>query len=136
MNIIVVGAGNVGYTAAEVLSHFHNVMVIDNNKTVVETVKSLLNVSVLFEDGTSPKTLEDAFKRHSPDVIISSTGRDENNLFIAMISKHIKPDTKTIARIRNTDFMVSTAESVVDQIISPEQVIATIKKIPTFKPGQ
>ena len=124
MNIIVVGAGNVGYTAAEVLSHFHNVMVIDNNKTVVETVKSLLNVSVLFEDGTSPKTLEDAFKRHTPDVIISATGRDENNMFIAMISKYIRPETKTIARIRNPDFIVPSSEHVVDQVISPELVIA------------
>ena len=124
MNIIVVGAGNVGYTAAEVLSHFHNVMVIDNNKNVVETVKSLLNVSILFEDGASPKTLEDAFRRHSPDVIISATQRDEDNLFIAMVSKIIDPKTKTIARIRNPDFMVETTENVVDQIISPEVIIA------------
>lgn len=124
MNIIVIGAGNVGYTSAEVLSHFHNVMVIDNNKAVVETVKSLLNVSVLFEDGASPRTLEDAFDRHNPDVVISTTKRDEDNLFIAMVSKYIKPGVRTIARITNPDYILKTSEHVVDQIISPETIIA------------
>lgn len=124
MKIIVVGAGNVGYTCAHVLSKFHNVMVIDKDKLVVDNIKSLLNVSVLYEDGSSPKTLQDAFARHSPDVVISATGRDEDNLFIAMISKYIKPGTMTIATIRGADFMLDTSEKVVDKILSPEMMIA------------
>lgn len=124
MNIIVIGAGDVGYTTAEVLSHFHNVMVIDNNKTVVDTVKSFLNASIIFDDGTNPRILEDAFKKHSPNVIISATSRDRDNLFIAMISKCIDPNVRTIARIKNPDFMTLASKNIVDQVISPEIIIA------------
>ena len=35
MNIIVVGIGNVGYIVTEVLSQYHDVMIIDNDKVTV-----------------------------------------------------------------------------------------------------
>ncbi|MCQ2052592.1 MAG: NAD-binding protein [archaeon] len=124
MNIVVVGVGDVGYAVAEALSHFHNVMVVDNNRSIIDTVKRFLNASILFDDGTNPRVLEDVFKKHSPDVIISATDRDGDNLFIAMISKYICPNVRTIARIKNPDFMTSISKNIVDQIISPEIVIA------------
>jgi trk system potassium uptake protein TrkA len=124
MNIIIVGVGKVGFTAAEVLSPLHDVMIIDNDLSRVETAKSLLNASVLHEDGASPKTLENAITRHQADAIICTTGRDDENLFIAMISKHIKPSIKTIARVRNPEYLIKTSTDLVDQIISPEMITA------------
>ncbi|MCQ2056196.1 MAG: Trk system potassium transporter TrkA [archaeon] len=124
MNIIIVGAGNVGYTCAQVLSQFHNVMAIEVDKTTADNIKDLLNVSTLCENGVNPNTLEEAFKRQQPEVIISATEHDEDNLFIAMISKHIKPEIVTIATIRNPDFMTEISSKVVDKIISPELAIA------------
>ena len=123
MNIIVVGAGRVGFTIAEVLSEFHNVLVIDSDKEAVEQIKRL-NVSVLHEDGASPRTLEDAFSRHSPHVVISTTERDDINLFISMLTKYIRPGTRTVARITNPEYMVNTSESMVDHVFSPEMIIA------------
>lgn len=124
MNIIIVGIGSVGFTATEVLSHYHDVMIIDHDRAVIEKAKSLLNVSVLYEDGTNPKVLEGAINRHQADVIISTTGRDDDNLLTCMLSKLIKPSIKTIARIRDPDFHIQTSETTVDQIISPEIMTA------------
>ncbi len=124
MNIIIVGVGNVGYTIAEVLSKYHDIMIIDNDRNVVEKAKSLLNVTVLYDDGTSPKILESSIERHSADVVISATSLDDNNLLIAMLSKLIKPSIKTIARIRNPDFVIKTSDKTVDNIFSPEIISA------------
>ncbi|MFA5452287.1 MAG: Trk system potassium transporter TrkA [Candidatus Methanomethylophilaceae archaeon] len=130
MNIIIVGAGSVGFTVAEVLSPIHDVLIIEDDISKAETVKSLLNVSVLHEDGASPKVLESAIIRHQADVIICTTSRDEENLFIAMISKRIKSTIKTIAKIRDPDYFINTSSSGVDQIISPELI--TSNKIATL----
>lgn len=124
MNIIIVGAGSVGYTAAEVLCSIHDILIIENNSATAENVKGLLNVSVLHEDGASPRVLESAITRHQADVIISTTGRDEENLFISMMSKRIKGTIKTIARIRNPDYLIATSSECVDQLISPELITA------------
>ncbi len=113
-----------GFTAAEVLSPLHDVMIIDNDKSRVETAKSLLNVSVLLEDGSSPRTLEEAITRINADIVISTTNCDDKNLFISMISKHIKPEIKTIARVKDPDFIESATPDIVDQVISPEIITA------------
>ena len=124
MNIIVVGIGNVGYIVTEVLSQYHDVMIIDNDKVTVEKVKSLLNVSVLYDDGSNPKVLRSAIERHHADIVISTTARDDENLLISMLSKMIKPEIKTIVRIRNPDFAIEPSPQTVDQIISPEIMMA------------
>ena len=125
MNIIIVGIGSVGFTTTEVLSHYNDVLIIDHDRNVIEKAKNLLNVSVLYEDGTNPKVLEGAINRHNADVVISTTGRDDDNLLICMLAKIIKPDLrKTIARIRDPDYSISTSEKTVDQIISPEIMTA------------
>ncbi len=41
MNIIIVGAGKVGATAAEVLSNKNDVMVIEEDTVVAKKIKSL-----------------------------------------------------------------------------------------------
>ena len=124
MNIIVVGIGNVGYIVTEVLSQYHDVMIIDNDKATIEKAKSLLNVSVLYEDGSNPKVLRSAIERHNVDIVVSTTGRDDDNLLISMLSKMIKPGIKTIVRVRNPDFAIEPSPETVDQIISPEIMIA------------
>ena len=130
MNIIIVGAGRVGYTAAEVLSQVHNLLLIENDIDKAETSKNLLNVSVLNDDGTNPAVIRDAIRRNQADVIISTTIQDEDNLFICMMAKRIKPEIRTIARVRNPDYFIPTSKDAVDQIISPELIAA--QKIATL----
>jgi trk system potassium uptake protein len=128
MNIVIVGAGSVGFTTAEALCKVHDTLIIENDGARAEFVKSLLNVSVLFDDGTNPKVLESAISRHHADAVVACTARDDSNLFICMISKRIDPRIKTVSRISNPDYVIKTsAEGVegVDQIISPEIITAT-----------
>ncbi len=127
MNIIIVGAGNVGFTAAEALCKFHDTLIIENEMGRAEFVKSLLNVSVLCDDGTNPAVLESAISRHHADVIIACMERDDSNLFTCLMSKRINSKIKTVSRITNPDFMIKTSDlgvEGIDQIISPEMITA------------
>lgn len=127
MNVIVVGAGNVGFTVAETLSSVHDVLVIEESDSRAETVKDLLSVAVLHEDGTNPRVLKDILERHNAEIIVSTLSRDDANLFVCMMAKTMRPAIRTVARVRHPDFMIKTDEGNVvgaDQIMSPEQITA------------
>lgn len=127
MNIIIVGAGEVGFATAQTISKQHDVLIIDNDKDKASDVANRLNVSVLGEDGTNPKNLLEAIRRHNPDMIISTLKKDDSNLFICLIAKRYYPDITTIASINNPDYMIETTSMGypgVDHIISPELMVA------------
>jgi trk system potassium uptake protein TrkA len=130
VNIIIVGAGNVGFTSAETLSAFHNIMMIELDAAKADSVKNLLNVSVLNENGTNPRVLENAIDKHGAEIVISTLPSDEQNLFISIVCKKYRPSIRTIATVKDPDYMVKTTaegEPGVDMIISPE--IITSNKI-------
>jgi len=127
MKVIIIGAGSVGYVAAETISDMHDVLIIENDAAIADTVKNRLNVSVLHEDGTNPRTIRNAIDSHKADIIISTLNRDDSNLFICMLAKKYKPEIKTVASITNPDYLIETSEqgeTGVDIIISPELLTA------------
>ena len=123
MNIIIVGAGQVGYTVAEVLAPKNDVMVVEYDDDAASRANSMLNVSLFKGNGTNPKTLEEAITRHRAEVIIATTSTDESNLFICIMAKRFNPDIKTVARITDPDYLFKTTDKVaegIDHIFSPE----------------
>ncbi|MBR6910482.1 MAG: NAD-binding protein, partial [Candidatus Methanomethylophilaceae archaeon] len=127
MKVIIIGAGSIGYVAAETISDMHDVLIVEDDAALADIAKNRLNVSVLHEDGTNPKTLEQAIQTHKAEVIISTLEHDDSNLFICMMAKRIKPEIRTVASITNPDYIISTTEQGVpgvDIIISPELLTA------------
>jgi len=101
---------------------------IDGQKA--EAARSNLNVSVLQENGVNPRVLEDAIGRHAADVVIAAMPYDENNMFSCIIAKQTKSAIRTIAKIRNPDFIRLQDDNTyfgADMIVSPE--LATAKKL-------
>ncbi|MBO7352473.1 MAG: NAD-binding protein, partial [Candidatus Methanomethylophilaceae archaeon] len=127
MKVIIIGAGSVGYVAAETISDMHDVLIIESDAATADAVKNRLNVSVLHEDGTNPKIIEQAIENHKAEIIISTLKRDDSNLFVCMIAKRFKPEIRTVASITNPDYLIKTTEQGVegvDIIISPELLTA------------
>lgn len=127
MNIVIIGAGNVGFTSAEALSNVHNVLIVEKDVTKAENAKALLNASVFHEDGNNPKVIDAAIKRIDADIIISAIPDDGHNLFICFMAKRIKPSIKTVACLRDPDYIVKTSKEGsegVDILISPELISA------------
>lgn len=127
MKVVIIGAGNVGFTSAEALSKVHDVLIVERDPIKVENAKALLSVSVLHEDGSNPKVIEAAIKRIDAEIILSAIPDDAHNLFICLMAKRIKPEIMTVACLRDPDFIVKTGKEGaegVDLLISPELITA------------
>ena len=102
MNVIIVGAGKVGFTLAETLaSERHSITVVDTRSDVLSNL-SQLDVITVKGNGGSYRVLREA-GIHDCDLLIAVTNQDEVNLLCCLIAKKAA-DCRTIARVRNPDY--------------------------------
>ena len=131
MNIIICGAGRVGFTIAKVLSEQnHSITVIDQFSEDIQKINEDLDVRSIVGKATYPSVLEKANAAEA-DMIIAVTRNDEINMLICQIAYSIFNIQKKIARIRSKDYLnpkfskVYNKENLpIDVIISPEIEIA------------
>ena len=131
MNIIICGAGRVGFTIAKLLSEQgHSITVIDQSSEDIQKINDSLDVKAIVGKGTYPSILEKA-NASETDMIIAVTRNDEINMLICQIAYSIFNVQKKIARIRSQDYLnpkftrVYNKENLpIDVIISPEIEIA------------
>ncbi len=131
MNIIICGAGRVGFTIAKQLSEQgHSITVIDPSSEDIQKIDDVLDVKAIVGKATYPTILEKANATET-DMIIAVTRNDEINMLICQIAFSIFKIPKKIARIRSQDYLnpkftrVYNKENLpIDVIISPEIEIA------------
>ena len=131
MNIIICGAGRVGFTIAKLLSEQgHSITVIDQSSEDIQKINDSLDVKAIVGKATYPSILEKA-NASETDMIIAVTRNDEINMLICQIAFSIFNIPKKIARIRSQDYLnpkftrVYSKENLpIDVIISPEIEIA------------
>ena len=131
MNIIICGAGRVGFTIAKLLSEQgHSITIIDQSSEDIQKINDSLDVKAIVGKGTYPSILEKA-NASEADMIIAVTRNDEINMLICQIAYSIFNIQKKIARIRSKDYLnpkctrVYNKENLpIDVIISPEIEIA------------
>ena len=131
MNIIICGAGRVGFTIAKLLSEQgHSITVIDQSSEDIQKINDSLDVKAIVGKATYPSILEKA-NASETDMIIAVTRNDEINMLICQIAFSIFNIPKKIARIRSQDYLnpkftrVYNKENLpIDVIISPEIEIA------------
>lgn len=103
MNIIIVGCGKVGITLAEHLDQEgHNILVIDNKTSVIESVTNILDIMGIVGNGASYHLLLEAGIEKA-DLLIAVTGSDELNLLCCLIARKAGR-CNTIARVRNPGY--------------------------------
>tara|TARA_E500000331_G_scaffold322571_1_gene337535 strand:- start:1509 stop:2882 length:1374 start_codon:yes stop_codon:yes gene_type:complete len=131
MNIIICGAGRVGFTIAKLLSEQdHSITVIDQSSEDIQKINDSLDVKGIVGKATYPSILEKADGANT-DMIIAVTRNDEINMLICQIAYTVFKISKKIARIRSQDYLnpkfskVYSKENLpIDVIISPELEIA------------
>ncbi len=127
MNIIIVGAGKVGYTLAKYLSiDGDNITIIDNKDLALEHINNNLDVMCVKGNCTSLKVLDEAGVR-TADLLISVTDSDELNMLCSLASKKLGVKY-TVARVRTPDYdedLTLLTEAVgIDLVINPEKAAA------------
>lgn len=130
MQIIIVGAGKLGYKLAEALSHENNnVVIIDKNEEAIERVNNNLDVLSIKANGAQLSVL-DQLNIKNTDLIIAVTDSDETNMLVCTIAKRMGTK-RTIARVRNPEYSNQTdfvkEEMKIDYIVNPE--LETAKEI-------
>ena len=131
MNIIICGAGRVGFTIAKLLvEQNHSITVIDQSSEDIQKINDSLDVKAIVGKATYPSVLEKANATEA-DMIIAVTKNDEINMLICQIAYTVFNVPKKIARIRSQDYLnpkfskVYNKENLpIDVIISPEIEIA------------
>ena len=131
MNIIICGAGRVGFTIAKLLSEQnHSITVIDQSSEDIQKIKDSLDVNAIVGKATYPSILEKA-KAVDTDMIIAVTRNDEINMLICQIGYTAFNIPKKIARIRSQNYLDPKFKKLynkdnlpIDVIISPELEIA------------
>ena len=131
MNIIICGAGRVGFTIAKLLvEQNHSITVIDQSSEDIQKINDVLDVKAIVGKATYPSVLEKANATEA-DMIIAVTKNDEINMLVCQIAYTVFNVPKKIARIRSQDYLnpkfskVYNKENLpIDVIISPEIEIA------------
>ena len=128
MRIVVVGAGKLGYSIAELLSNEQfDVVVVDQNETRLEAAKNTLDVLTVLANGASPITMNDPDIRDA-DILIAVTASDEVNMVACILAKK-HGISHTIARIRDMQFMSEAKDYLkenfdIDLMLNPELITA------------
>jgi len=128
VQVIVIGAGDVGYEIASRLSRDnHDVVVIERDPDRAERVNNNLDVLVVQGNGASARVLEEAGIKKA-ELLIAVTGLDEYNIVACMLAKRYGVE-KTVARIRNQEYgaknsVLSNETLGIDLVIDPERVAA------------
>jgi trk system potassium uptake protein TrkA len=128
MHIIIVGAGQVGRHLAQILAEEQqDVCVIEQDEKVARRLDDQLDVQVIHGTGISRARLFDAGIRKA-ELLLAVTHNDETNLIIAMTAEKIRPDCRTVCRVRDPRFLLGTdmlnaKDYGIDEIVSPEQAV-------------
>ena len=126
MKAIIIGAGEVGFHTAKLLTVEHNdVVLIDESDAACNRVNEQLDLQTLNGSGASPHLLKTAGIDEA-GLLIAVTNSDEINMLACQIADKYSVNTK-IARVSNPDYF-STESGLtpndfgIDLLINPEQL--------------
>jgi len=129
MKILILGAGQVGRTAAHHLSRepANEVTVVDTNEDVLRDLQDRLDIRAVAGNASYPTVLEAAGIADT-DILVALTSSDEVNIVACEIAYALYRTPTKIARIRASEYtsreqLFSEGALAVDVWISPEQLV-------------
>jgi trk system potassium uptake protein TrkA len=134
MDVIIIGAGEVGSHIASILSReAHNVTIVDVAQSKIERVGETLDISAICGHGANADTLS-AAGAASADLVLAVTDNDEVNLISTLTAKALGA-RKVVARVRRQQYVDQGRVSYrtllgIDLIINP--VVLTAYEIAKF----
>ncbi len=134
MNIVILGAGDVGYGVAKQLSfEENNVSIIDHSKDTLKKISDKIDVKPVFGHATDINVLIEAGIQDA-DIIISTTSSDEVNIVACQISDFMFGVSTKIARLSHKSYISKLYDIFgknklsVDLVASPEIEVSSIIK--------
>ena len=129
MNILILGASQVGISIAEILvGEDNNITVVDVDKVTLQQLQNRLDIQTVPGNAAHPSVLS-AAGAEDASLILAVTNNDEVNLVACQIAETIFSTPTKIARIRSREYLNNSTlfnrESGfnVDVVISPEVIV-------------
>lgn len=125
MYAIIMGAGRVGFSLAELLiEDGYDVTLIENDRKLATDAASELDALVICGNGTNSTLLEES-NIQDADYFVATTGNDEANLLSCiLVKKYEVPNI--IARVSNPDHEEAFMEVGIDNVINPERAASGV----------
>jgi trk system potassium uptake protein TrkA len=129
LHIVIVGAGEIGFSVARNLSHDgHDIVIVEENPERAAKAENDLDVMVVRGNGARPNVLEKAGVKPDCDVemLIACSSRDEVNILACWIAKKMGV-ARVISRAVGMEFTDTDAWSRdlgIDMMVSPERSVA------------
>jgi len=131
MNILILGAGQVGSTVAKYLvQENHDVTIVDNNNAKLSKISDSLDLNTVFGNATDLNVLVNAGIEDA-DLMIAVMSQDEHNIVACQIAQNMFQTEVKIARIRNRSIVANNRiqkifnkhDTVIDTILKPEELV-------------
>ena len=127
MNIVIAGAGKVGFTIAERLCREgHDIILIDERRDRLDAAANAMDVMGCVGNCAAPSVLKEA-EAGEADVFIAASGNDEANLLACQFARQMGA-RHTIVRLRNQEYWenVDSLRSIMklSLAINPDHVTA------------
>jgi trk system potassium uptake protein TrkA len=129
MKIVILGAGQVGRTAAYQLSReeANEVTVVDTNEETLRDLQDRIDIRTVAGNAAYPTVLEAAGAAEA-DIIVALTNSDEVNMMACEVAYTLFRTPTKIARIRASEYtsrpeLFNEGALAVDVFISPEQLV-------------
>ncbi|MDH3377902.1 MAG: Trk system potassium transporter TrkA [Gammaproteobacteria bacterium] len=128
MKIIILGAGQVGSSMAEILADEANdITLVDINTALLQSLQDRFDIRAVAGCASYPDVLAQAGGEDA-DIVLAVTNRDEVNMIACQIAHSLFQTPTKIARIRAAEYLshpeIFSKESIpIDVIISPEQIV-------------
>lgn len=129
MEIIILGAGQVGSTLAEnLVRENHDITIVDTDVSQLKELQNRLDIRSVVGWASHPNVLRQAGAKNA-DMVIAVTDHDEINLVACLVALNLFNTPRKIARIRSPRFLdykeklFGEEKCPIDVFISPEQLV-------------
>lgn len=124
MNIVIVGAGEVGtHIASQLVSEQKDVVIIEKDPECAARASNMLDCLVVTGEGSNVDVLRQAGAENA-DIFIAATSVDEVNMISCFVAGSAFNTPIKIARVRNVDYMrgglLKNSSIGIDYLVNPE----------------
>ena len=128
MKIIILGAGQVGSSSADILaSEANDVTLVDIDPSLLRTLQDRLDIRTVEGNASHPSILQQAGAEDA-DLLLAVTNSDEVNMVACSVASAMYDTPTKMARIRAPEYLAcpdifGSQEIPIDVLISPEQIL-------------
>ncbi len=122
MRVVFIGAGALTVSTARLLvTRGHEVVIVERDKTLIESLSGDIDCGFIHGDGSKPAILREVDPAHS-DVLMCLTGSDQTNILASLVGRSLG-FSRVVTKIDDPEFEHVCVELHLEDTIVPSRTI-------------